>query len=155
MPTNILRDRATAAGRAAAAARQDQDAGADANRIVVITAGRCVVRAALLPTPNAGRLWEMLPLFSTIETWGDLIHAETPVKAGRERTAKINGRVGELYFWSEESRLMIPFGPTPISRANEIRLPCPCNVIGHALDDVGGLRALEPGEKLSIVRDVR
>jgi uncharacterized protein len=146
MPTNILRKRANAvpAGTAAATASR-------AGRVVTITAGRVAIRVELADTQTAERIWQQLPLFSTVETWGACIHFETPVETGRERTARLNVSAGDVCYWSEESRVILPFGPTPISRPDEIRLMRPCNIWGRALDDVTALGVVTPGEKISMV----
>ena len=63
----------------------------------------------------------------------------------------INGVAGEVYFWAEDGRILLPWGPTPISRPNEIRLPRPCNVWATALDDSAVFARVTPGEKVSLV----
>jgi hypothetical protein len=146
MPTNILRAGSRKPPRPAPRER------APAGRIVRIRAGRVTVRARLLETPTADRLWDALPIFSTAETWGQSIHFETPVETGRDRTARLNGSIGDLYFWSDDDRVIIAFGPTPISGPDEIRLPRPCNLWAQALDDVGQLRIVTPGEKVAMER---
>ena len=95
-------------------------------------------------------LWAALPLFSTAETWGDSLHFETPIETGRERGARLSGKIGEIYFWADDDRVLIVFGPTPISRPDEIRLPRPCNVLARTSDDVRALKVVTPGEKVSI-----
>ena len=145
MPTNILRK---------SSAKTELPGKADVlgPRQIVITAGRVTIRAELLETATAARLWAALPLFSTAETWGDSLHFMVPVESGRERGARINGQPGEIYYWAEDDRVLIVFGPTPISRADECRLPCPCNVLARTSDDVRALKVVTPGEKVSVRR---
>ncbi len=145
MPTNILRNRGTKIS-----ARDAKAAPAPAPRRVMIRAGRVAIHAELLDTPTAARIWSALPLHSTAETWGQSIHFETPVETGRERGAKTNCQAGDICFWSEDDRIIIGFGPTPISKGSEIRLPRPCNVWAKATDDVSLLKAVVPGEKVSV-----
>ena len=120
-------------------------------REILIRAGRAVIRARLLDTPTADRLWEQIPIYSTAETWGQCIHFETHVETGRERGAKQIVTPGEIVFWSEEDRVMLGWGPTPISRSGEIFLPSPCNPWAIALDDVAALAIVTPGERVSIL----
>lgn len=146
MPTNILRkaaDRKKPHGPLARAA--------SGPRVAVLTAGRVSVRIEFAPTPTADLVWQALPLHSTAETWGQSINFETPLECGRDRTAKLLASPGDIYFWVEQDRVVVPFGPTPISRPGECRLQSPANVIGHALDDVRALAAVTPGEKVSLV----
>jgi hypothetical protein len=119
-------------------------------RRILITAGRIKIRAHLLDTATADRIWRALPLYSTAETWGQSLHFETPVESGRERNARTIAAAGDICFWVEDDRVIIAFGPTPISRPGELRLPRPCNLWARALDDVRVLKAVRPGEKVSV-----
>ena len=119
----------------------------------MLTAGAVRVRLQLAATETADRIWRALPLYSNVETWGESVHFEIPVKSGRDRTARLNGVSGEFYFWVEDDRILVPFGPTPISRPGECRLPSPANVWAVALDDVGALRVIRAGSKIGLVAE--
>ena len=145
MPTNILRNRTAPVGVTA------EDIAVEmAGRVVLITAGRAAIRVRLLPTVTASRIWQALPLHATAETWGQAVHFELPIETGREPDATRQGTAGDIYFWSEESRVIVAFGPTPISGPGEIRLPSPCNVWAKAVNDVSPLYSVTPGEKVSV-----
>ena len=146
MPTNILRKAADARKPQPKATRTESGP-----RSAVLTAGRISIRIELAETPTADLVWRALPLHSTAETWGQAIHFETPLEAGRDRTARINAVVGDIYFWVEDDRIIIPFGATPISRPGEIRLSSPANIWARALDDVKALAAVQPGQKVSLI----
>ena len=148
MPTNILR-------RAADQRKPRAKPAGDpfAPRIAILTAGRVAVRIELAATSTADLVWQALPLHSTVETWGQSLQIPTPLESGRDRTAKVLGAVGDIYFWVEHDRIVVPFGPTPISRPGECRLQSPANVIGRALDDVRAFVAVTPGEKASLVAE--
>ena len=146
-PTNILRD---AASQGPDHAKRKRRPGRGM-RQVLIRAGSAVLRARLLDTPTADRLWQTLPIYSTAETWGEAVHFETHVDTGRERGAKWNVSPGEIAFWSEQDRVIIGFGMTPLSKPGEIRLPSPCNIWAAALDDVRQLAVVAPGQKIAIL----
>jgi hypothetical protein len=78
------------------------------------------------------------------------VHFETRAEAGRERSATFNVKSGEIAYWSEEDRIIIGYGPTPISGKGEIRMPSPCNVFAVAEDDVTALRSVRPGSQVSV-----
>lgn len=142
MPTNILRKaglRRPAPASAAAVARR-----------VVLTAGKVTLELELFGSDTVSRLGAALPLFSTAELWGHAVHFEVPVRSGRDRTARMNAIIGEVYFWAEEERVIVPWGATPISRDGECRLPAPCNVIGRVVGDPAQLAVVTPGEKASL-----
>ena len=117
MPTNILRKAADSRRPLRRAAREMQGP-----RLALLTAGGVSIRIELAETATADLVWQALPLNSTAETWGAALHFETPLEVGRDRTAKVNGVPGEIYFWVEDDRIIVPFGPTPISRPGECRL---------------------------------
>ena len=119
-------------------------------KIIQFTIGRTSFKAQLSDTPTAERFWRALPIFSVAETWGETIHFETPVPTGRDRTARINARPGDICFWTNDNRVIIAFGPSPISRPGEIRLPTLCNVFAKAMDDASVLKIVTPGEKVSV-----
>jgi hypothetical protein len=145
MPTNLLRRTAPKATPAAKPAVAGP-------RLALMTAGRVAIRLRLLDTPTADRLWAALPLYAVAEPWGQSIHFETPIESGRERGARVHGSPGEVFFWINEDRVLIPFGRTPISRPGEMRLPQPCNIWAQALDDVTLLKAVRPGDKVELKR---
>jgi hypothetical protein len=147
-PTNILRRAGKRPGAHAARTRRPRAAG---KREILIRAGTVSIRARLLDTPTADRIWQTLPIYTTAETWGSSIYFETPVETGREPNAKWSVAPGEIAFWVEEDRVLIAFGQTPISKAGEIRLPCPCNIWAAALDDVAALASVRPGERVAVL----
>lgn len=146
MPTNILRNR----NKPATGAQAAKTGRKPAPRRILITAGRASLRAELLDTPTADRIWNALPIHSSAETWGRSVKFETPIESGRERNARQLVTLGDICFVVEDDRVIIVFGPTPISRPGELRLPRPCNLFARALDDVGVLNAVRPGEKVSL-----
>ena len=99
---------------------------------------------------TAARIFEALPLHATAETWGQSVRFELPIETGREAGATREAVPGDIYFWSEESRVIVAFGPTPISAPGQIRLPSPCNVWAKAIDDVSLLNTVQAGEKVSL-----
>jgi hypothetical protein len=146
-PTNILRgDNARKPKRAEEKPRNDST-----RREIVIRAGRVALRARLLDTPTADRIWQQLPIYSSAEPWGESIHFETTVETGREMGARRNVKAGEIAFWVEDDRIIIGYGMTPLSKRGEIRLPSPANVFAIALDDVQALAGVRPGERVAVL----
>lgn len=145
-PTNVLRDQPRQPKRT------PKPATAVPRREIMIRVGAVVIRARLHNTVTADRIWAQLPLYTTAETWGHAIHFETHVETGREAAASATVTAGQLVYWSEQDRILIGFGETPISGAGEIRLPSPCNVWATALDDVAALAVVQPGERVAVLK---
>ncbi|MBU2531319.1 MAG: hypothetical protein KKB37_01165 [Alphaproteobacteria bacterium] len=148
MPTNLIRRKLDHRPATRPKGRQRAP-----ERIALLKAGRITIRLRLLQTRTADMIWSALPLHSIVETWGESIHFDTPLRTGRERTAILNASPGDVCFWSEDERVVLAWGPTPISRPGEIRLMRPCNIWATALDDTAALAAVTPGEKVSLSRE--
>ncbi len=145
MPTNVLRK---SNRNPAGSVRSGHGRAGD--RFAVLEAGPAKLRLQLLPTVTADLLWRAFPIFSVCETWGESIHFACPIRAGRERTARLNVSPGDVCFWSEDDRVMIGWGPTPISRPGEIRLMRPCNIWARVDGDAAALAVVTPGEKVAL-----
>ncbi len=117
----------------------------------MIRSGKVQVRVRLLDTPTADRIWRALPIFSTVQLWGQgEVFFETPVESGRERGAKVLVQAGEIAFSPDRDVICIAFARTPTSRSGELRLWSPSNIWAQALDDVGAFAGLRPGEKIEV-----
>jgi len=119
-------------------------------RQVLITAGKVTIRARLLPTPTAERIWNALPISGAVQTWGKEVYFRTPVSQDLEPDARVVVSKGEIAFWPDGDSITIGFGPTPISKRGEIRFTSKCNVWAVALDDVDQLKGVYPGEEITV-----
>jgi len=115
-----------------------------------ITIGEMTLEAELLDTPTAEALYRQLPLHARAHTWGEEVYFEAPAAVAVETDARAVVEPGEIAYWVEGQCIAIGFGPTPISRADEIRLAAPTNIWARTGADVRRLRAVREGEPVSV-----
>ena len=120
-------------------------------RQILIKAGKVTIRARLLSTPTADRIWDALPIHGAVQTWGKEVYFRTPISHDIEPDARVVVSKGEIAFWPDGDAITIGFGATPISRRGEIRFTSKCNVWAIALDDVDQLKGVYAGEQVSVV----
>ena len=115
---------------------------------IQITIDTKTVLVELLDTPTAKAILKALPFTSEARTWGEEVYFQVPVSAALEEDAKDVVEPGEVAFWVEDQRIVIGFGPTPISQGDEIRLATKTNIWGKALSDVKDLIAIRDGDSI-------
>ena len=120
-------------------------------REINITAGQVTVSASLNDTDTAALIWDALPIEASANTWGDEIYFGIPVAAGEEMGQEVVD-LGDLGYWPPGSAFCMFFGPTPMSRGDEIRPASPVTVIGRMHGDVTVLKRVPAGAPVLIER---
>jgi hypothetical protein len=108
------------------------------------------VTADLRPGPAADRLLAILPCESRINTWGEEIYFNLPLRLAPEPDAQQVVDPGTVCFWVDGSALALPWGRTPASRGDECRLVSPCNVLGRLRGDPALLGSARDGDTVRI-----
>ena len=117
-----------------------------------ITAGSVGLDIETRDTPTTTAILKALPIHSTALTWGEEVYFDTPVSVPREPEARTVIEAGEIAFWTDGDAIAIGFGPTPVSRGEEIRLASPANIWADALGDVRALASVRAGAQISVER---
>ena len=123
-------------------------------RNIRISAGAVELEGELNGTRAALAIWGALPIDARCSTWGDEIYFSIPVEEDLEDGQEVV-EVGDLGYWPPGSALCIFFGPTPASRAGEIRPASAVTVIGKVLGDATVLKQVRTGTPIRIEPDTR
>jgi len=117
---------------------------------IKIKAGNVEAEAVLNDSPTAKKIYEALPIEARGNSWGEEIYFAIPVKSSLEKDAKELVEVGDLGYWPSGSAFCIFFGPTPVSRGNEVRPASAVNVIGKVSGDAKAFKKVADGAKVRI-----
>ena len=119
---------------------------------IKITAGDVSARAELNETETARAIWEALPIEGRADTWGDEIYFSIPVRLETEK-GQATVELGDLGYWAPGTAFCIFFGPTPMSRGDEIRPASPVTVFGRVLGDPTIFKGVAGGTRVLIERE--
>ncbi|MFC1919466.1 cyclophilin-like fold protein [Chloroflexota bacterium] len=120
-------------------------------RIIRIKTGDNILEAALNDTETARAIWEALPITATANTWGDEIYFTIPVDLKLEKGQELV-EVGDLGYWPTGRAFCIFFGPTPMSRGQEIRPASAVTVFGRIVSDATVLKGFTSGVEVTVER---
>jgi hypothetical protein len=115
-----------------------------------IRAGALSLQAELSDTPTARAILSALPLHAEASTWGDEIYFAVPVRETLDETAAEVVEVGDLGYWPQGRAFCIFFGPTPVSKGNEIRPASAVNRVGKVLGDARVLKGVKDGDTVEL-----
>ena len=125
--------------------------GRGSERQIRIRAGQVQAIAELNDSKTADAIWKALSISAPASTWGDEIYFSIPVNLqGEEPQAVV--ALGDLGYWPPGTAFCIFFGPTPMSRGQEIRPASPVNVFGRILGDPKVFQKVRDGETVTIER---
>jgi len=119
---------------------------------IKVKSGYIIVEAKLNNTKTADAIYKALPIEGIVNTWGDEIYFSISVILDLEKDAKEIVEKGDLGYWPSGNAFCIFFGPTPISKSNEIRPASKVNVFGQIISDIKILKNIEAGSKISVFK---
>ena len=101
---------------------------------------------------TANAIFNASPFKSNVKKWGEEIFFNIPLKVDLEKDAKSIIEFGEVAFWTEGSAIAIGYGPTPISKKDEIKLVAPCNIWADSKFDKEFFRDDHEEDKVEVIR---
>jgi len=123
-------------------------------RRIRIKAGGVEVTAELNETKTAEAIWQALPIKGKANRWGEEIYFSIPVSLEEENAQEVVS-AGDLGYWPPGTALCLFWGPTPMSRGEEIRPASPVNVFGKVTGDATVLRQVASGTEITIDRETQ
>jgi hypothetical protein len=120
-------------------------------RQIRIKAGSVEAIAELNDTRTADEVWNILPVASEVNTWGDEVYFAIPLHIELEDGKEVVN-AGDLGYWPTGSAFCIFFGTTPASRGDEIRPASAVNVFGRLTGHPGEFKTVGSGERITVER---
>jgi hypothetical protein len=122
--------------------------------IRIIAGDDVTVGAELNDTRTASAIWDALPIEARAQTWGDEIYFGIGVRAAAE-AARETVELGDLAYWPPGSAFCIFFGPTPMSRGDEIRPASAVTVVGRMTGDPTVFKKVPAGASVRLEQQDR
>lgn len=97
-------------------------------------------------------IYSKLPIISKINFWGNEVYFFTDLKIKLEDSVRHIFRKGELAYWLEGNAIAIGYGPTSISKNNEIRLVSDCNIWCETEFNLENLNKLKSYQEIAIIQ---
>ena len=119
-------------------------------RRILIRSGTMEMSAELNDSDTASAIFSALPLSARANTWGDEIYFTIPVDRRLDTTAAELVQVGDLGYRPSGRAFCIFFGPTPVSRGDEIRPASAVNLVGKLIGDARAFGAVGDGDLIEL-----
>jgi hypothetical protein len=123
-------------------------------RKIRIRTGDVEIAAELNNTKTARVIWDALPVKGRVNLWGDEIYFSVPFNIEPDDARELVDP-GDLGYWPQGPAFCIFFGPTPISRGQEIRPASPVNIFGRVVEDTSVLRKVSSGAEIVVGKDIQ
>jgi len=119
---------------------------------ISIRASKIEATAELNDTKTAQAIWDALPIKSRGDRWGEEVYFSMALSLEPENAREVVD-VGDLGYWPPGTAFCIFFGPTPMSRGEEIRPASPVNVFGKVTGDATVFKQVASGTEITIERE--
>jgi hypothetical protein len=119
---------------------------------IKIKAGKVEVSAELNDTKTAQAIWDALPITNRGNRWGEEIYFSIPVNLEPENAQEVV-EMGDIGYWPPGTAFCLFFGPTPMSRGQEIRPASAVNVFGKVIGDATVLKQVASGGEIVIEKE--
>jgi hypothetical protein len=118
-------------------------------RAIRITAGAVTLDAELNDSRAAAAIAAALPIEAKGQTWGDEIYFDIGLALAAAAPREVVD-LGDLGYWPPGQAFCIFFGPTPMSRGDEIRPASPVEIVGRVVGDARAFKRARAGSRVRI-----
>ena len=95
-------------------------------------------------------IYSVLPVEEMVHLWGKEVYFYVPIKIPLENGSD-TVEIGDIAYWPDGPAICIFFGPTPISKENEIKPYSSVSIIGKIDDNfIKTLYNINDGEKIKM-----
>ncbi len=125
------------------------------DRTIKIIVSGIELEAVLKDTATADAIWELLPVDVQSSIWGDELYFALPeeLDVGLENGQELV-EIGDLGYWPVGNAFCIFFGPTPMSKGDEIRPASAVTVFGRVVGYATELEGVRSGARVVIERKI-
>ena len=116
-------------------------------RKIKIKIGQFESAALLNNSKIAGLILDVLPIQASVNTWGEEIYFDIPVKAKIENPREVV-EIGDLGYWPEGRAFCIFFGQTPVSSPDEIKPASSVEIVGRVSGNPEEFKKVSAGETI-------
>jgi hypothetical protein len=121
---------------------------------IIIKAPKIELNAELFDTHTGKKVWDLLPVTSSVRTWGEEIYFAIPLTQALESDARADVEVGEIGYWDVGKSMCVFWGRTPASKGEQPVAASPVNIFGKVLDDPKVLDAAHDGDEILVEKIV-
>ena len=115
---------------------------------IKVSVGAVTLEAELKPTRTAKAIYDLLPVETDLNVWGEEFYFKIPFVKDHRETATLTVAVGDIAYWGNGRAVAIFFGRTPVSTGPD---PAPAdrvNLIGRVKGDATVLRSVMGATKI-------
>ena len=114
-------------------------------KMIKIITEKIQMTAELNETRTSGMIYDALPIKATVNTWGEEIYFQIPVKTELENGVEVV-KEGDLGYWPSGNAFCIFFGKTPVSTEKEIKPASAVTLIGKLSGESMRWKEVKDGE---------
>lgn len=109
-----------------------------------------ILKGEIYDTPTGNQILSLLPIVNQFNVWGNELYFDIGIHLDQEPDAREELEVGDLAYWPVGKAFCIFYGTTPTSTDGKPRAYSAVNVFGRIIDDVSGLKHINPESDIKI-----